>query len=279
MLDVRARRSGTEDRCEFDRAMAESSRYDGITFRFESLRLSSFKKYAVRTSFRFLAPDDRCSYLPDQMARMEYERVAELSADEYAERMMAGWRRFGHMLFRPRCHTARPVSRCVSTWQVSAQSQPAAGAEGRTRVSSPSRSVSLESHGPGSTSTAGSMPTGRERGWNEREEDPISYHDSFVSNPFPTEEWAFRMDGCLVGLGLVDSLSVGLSAIYFVHDPDHHHRGLGTWNILCLIEEARRRGLPHLYLGYWVADCLSLAYKANFRPHELLGKDGQWHAS
>ena len=79
---------------------------------------------------------------------------------------------------------------------------------------------------------------------------------------FPTEEWSYILDGMLVGVGMVDSLPVGLSAIYFVHDPDHHRRGLGTWNILCLIDEARRRGLPHLYLGYWVADCLSLAYKS-----------------
>jgi arginine-tRNA-protein transferase len=117
----------------------------------------------------------------------------------------------------------------------------------------------------------------RLRGWGEREEDPISYHESFVSNPFPTEEWSFHLDGALVGLGVVDSLSVGLSAIYFVHDPDHSRRGLGTWNILCLIEEARRRSLPHVYLGYWVAGCLSLAYKANFRPFDLLKQDGQWH--
>jgi arginine-tRNA-protein transferase len=74
----------------------------------------------------------------------------------------------------------------------------------------------------------------------------------------------------------VDSLPVGLSAIYFVHDPDHSSRSLGTWNILCLIEEARNRGLPHVYLGYWVAGCLSLAYKASFRPHQLLSPDGTW---
>jgi arginine-tRNA-protein transferase len=115
------------------------------------------------------------------------------------------------------------------------------------------------------------------RGWNQREEDPVSYYSSFVDNPFPTEEWCFSLDGILVGIGLVDCLAVGLSAIYFVHDPAHHHRGLGSWNVLCLIDETRRRGLPHLYLGYWVADCLSLAYKASFRPHQLLGPEGEWH--
>jgi arginine-tRNA-protein transferase len=117
----------------------------------------------------------------------------------------------------------------------------------------------------------------RTRGWTAFEEDPISYHHSFVNNPFSVEEWCYYLRGKLVGLGHVDTLHVGLSAIYFVHDPDEYRRGLGTWNILCLIDEASRRGLPHVYLGYWVADCLSLAYKASFRPHQILGPNGDWH--
>ncbi len=234
----------------------------------------------MRTTFRFLAPDDRCGYLPDQMARMEYERVAELTAVEYAERMMAGWRRFGHTLFRPRCSSCQACQSLRvdvvkfrpnrSQRRVRKMNEGAVALEiGEPRISWSRLDLYRRFH----------AERAERRGWNDREEDPISYHDSFVSNPFPTEEWAFRIDGCLVGLGLVDALPVGLSAIYFVHDPDQHHRGLGTWNILCLIEEARRRGLPHLYLGYWVADCLSLSYKASFRPHEILGIDGLWHPS
>ena len=38
----------------------------------------------------------------------------------------------------------------------------------------------------------------------------------------------------------------------------------------------RRRGLPHVYLGYYVAGCRSLAYKAHYRPHEILALDGRW---
>ena len=114
------------------------------------------------------------------------------------------------------------------------------------------------------------------RGWSDRDGDPIAYHESFVSNPFPTEEWTFWLGDELVGLGLVDALSVGLSAIYFVHDPEHSRRGLGVWNVLTLIEETRKRGLPYLYLGYWVRDCLSLAYKSGFRPNQILDDQGRW---
>src|SRR5207248_4498768 len=123
-----------------------------------------------------------------------------------------------------------------------------------------------------------------------------SYIDSFVHNPFPTEEWCYYLGDRLVGVGYVDHLADtpgagcrapkaqpstlpegGLSAIYFFYDPDERHRSLGTWNVLRLIEHARQRRIPYVYLGYYVAGCPSMIYKSRFGPNQVLGKDGQWH--
>ena len=72
-------------------------------------------------------------------------------------------------------------------------------------------------------------------------------------------------------------LAVGLSAIYFFHDPDLRARSLGTWNVLCLIDRCRQLGLPHLYLGFYVRGCRSLEYKARFTPNEVLDwASGEW---
>jgi arginine-tRNA-protein transferase len=43
-----------------------------------------------------------------------------------------------------------------------------------------------------------------------------------------------------------------------------------------MIEECRQRGLPHLYLGYYVRGCGRMSYKAAYRPCEILDETGRW---
>ncbi|TMQ33816.1 MAG: arginyltransferase, partial [Planctomycetota bacterium] len=65
-------------------------------------------------------------------------------------------------------------------------------------------------------------------------------------------------------------------AIYFFYDPAERWRSLGTWNVLCILEEARRRGVRHVYLGYYVEGSPSMVYKGRFRPNQILGPDRKW---
>ena len=80
----------------------------------------------------------------------------------------------------------------------------------------------------------------------------------------------------MVGVGYVDVLPEGMSAIYFYYDPVERDRSLGTFNVLSVLRAAADRGLPHVYLGYYVEGCRSLEYKGRFRPNEVLGPDGEW---
>jgi leucyl-tRNA---protein transferase len=73
---------------------------------------------------------------------------------------------------------------------------------------------------------------------------------------------------------LVDVLDDGISAVYSFFDPDTPERGLGTYMILTLIEQALRRSLSYVYLGYWIAGSRKMAYKTRFRPLEALGDAG-----
>ena len=84
-----------------------------------------------------------------------------------------------------------------------------------------------------------------------------------------------RADNSLIAVALVDNLADGLSAVYSFFDPAEHKRGLGTYIILDLIEEAQLLDLPHIYLGYWIGDCRKMSYKMRFQPLEGF-RDGQW---
>jgi leucyl-tRNA---protein transferase len=83
-----------------------------------------------------------------------------------------------------------------------------------------------------------------------------------------------RGEGRLYAVCLTDVLADGLSMVYSFYDPDEATRSLGTFMILDHIERARKLGLPHLYLGYWVEGSRKMAYKARFLPQERLGLDG-----
>ena len=81
--------------------------------------------------------------------------------------------------------------------------------------------------------------------------------------------------GRLLAVAVTDRVGRGLSAVYTFFEPELAQRGLGTLAILRQIEWARREGLDHLYLGYWIDGHGKMDYKRRFQPLEAF--DGrQW---
>jgi arginine-tRNA-protein transferase len=247
----------------------------------------------MESLFHYVAAPSPCGYLPDQLWSLEYEYVNSMSAAEYLQRMLDGWRRFGTMLFRPACQACQA---CRSLRVVAGRFRP----DRSQRRARKANAGQLTLHvGRPSVSPAKLELYDRyhayqsdAKGWPQHPaRDAASYVDSFVEHPFPVEEWCYYLGDRLVGVGYVDHLApapsrkagraalavqAGLSAIYFFYDPDLRHRSPGTWNVLCLIEEAARRRLPYVYLGYYVEGCPSMSYKPRFAPNQLRGADGVW---
>ncbi len=227
---------------------------------------------------RFHAPPTPCGYLPGQTWRLEYEQVGALSPVEYMERLLQGWRRFGHSLFHPRC------PRCTACLSVRVLADRFLPNRSQRRCRKLNEGAFRLEIGPPSVTRAKldlydrfhAFQSGH-KGWPlHPAKDADSYADSFVNNPFPSQEWCYYQGDRLIGVGYVDDLPGGLSAIYFFYDPDLRDRSLGTWNVLSILEQAARRKDPHVYLGYYVAGCRSMEYKAGFLPNQVLGPDGQW---
>jgi arginine-tRNA-protein transferase len=233
----------------------------------------------MESVFRYVAPPGPCGYLPDQVWRLEYELVNELTPAEYMARMVRGWRRFGNSLFRPRCPAC---SACRSLRVLVDRFRPNRSQRRVRKANAGSTRLRI---GPPTVTQAKLDLYDRyhafqavAKGWPMHDpQDTVSYVNSFVENPFPTQEWCYYRGTKLVGVGYVDDLPGGLSAIYFFYDPNERDLSLGTWNVLSLIDHAATRRIPFVYLGYYVSGCPSMEYKIRFVPNQLLGPDGQWH--
>jgi arginyl-tRNA--protein-N-Asp/Glu arginylyltransferase len=248
----------------------------------------------MESLFHYVASPSPCGYLPDRRWSLEYEYVGTMTRGEYLVRMLEGWRRFGTMLFRPACATCtscRPLRVLAERFRPDRSQRRCAKANdgdvrlliGKPTVSRAKLTLYDRYHAHQTDA----------KGWPQHPaKDAASYADSFVHHPFPVEEWCYYVGERLIGVGYVDSLPSlegeplpagagteepgGLSAIYFFYDPCERARSPGIWNVLTLLEEAARRGLPYVYLGYYVEGCASMAYKASFSPNQLREVDGIW---
>jgi arginine-tRNA-protein transferase len=100
------------------------------------------------------------------------------------------------------------------------------------------------------------------------------YRGMVDDSPVRTRVVEYRDRDALVAVSLIDRLDDGVSAVYSFFDPRERRRSLGSWCILWLVEDCRRRGWPYVYLGYWIADSPKMAYKARFPALERLTAEG-----
>ena len=103
----------------------------------------------------------------------------------------------------------------------------------------------------------------------------VEYAAMVEESPIDTRVIEHRLpDGQLIACLLSDRVADGYSAVYSFFAPELEQRSLGSYMILDLIGRAQRDRLPHVYLGFWIADTPKMSYKTRFRPIEALGPDG-----
>jgi arginine-tRNA-protein transferase len=104
----------------------------------------------------------------------------------------------------------------------------------------------------------------------------MSVRNSLYASPVNTVEFEYRLGHRLIGAGLVDICSRSLSSVYMFFDPDLAGRSLGTFAAIQEILFALQHNIPFYYLGFHVADCKAMNYKARFKPHEFLDQTFVW---
>jgi arginine-tRNA-protein transferase len=217
-----------------------------------------------------------CTYLPSRQASLEVQVLLDVTAAELEAMLDRGWRRFGPMYFRPACTAC---GECISLRLPVARFSPSKSQRRAARACSSLRRVVGRPIVDGARLDLYARwhaERQEARGWEPNPQTRERYAIEFAFAHPAAREAAFYDDAGadgsprLVGLGLFDETPHALSAAFFFYDPDYAHRSLGTANVLSLVADARATGREHVYLGYRVEGCASLAYKAAFRPHELL---------
>jgi arginine-tRNA-protein transferase len=111
----------------------------------------------------------------------------------------------------------------------------------------------------------------RRRGWPGDRITPLTYFRRYIGGEWTfAREFLYYKHNSLVGVGLADLTPRALSSVYFFHDPAWRPLAPGVFSVLQQLAYAQRQGLQYHYMGYWIAACPSMAYKAQYRPHELL---------
>jgi arginine-tRNA-protein transferase len=227
----------------------------------------------------FLTAPTPCPYLPDRQERKVFAHLPLNDGPVVNDNLTgAGFRRSQNIAYRPACEAC---SACVSA-RVPVTDYAYSRSERRILK----RNDDLQRHLVEAEATLEQFElmrrylTARHAGGGMAEMAWPDYQAMVEDTAVRTHIIEYRRvsadggPGDLVACALVDLLSDGLSLVYSFYDPRAAQRSLGSFVILDHIVQARRTGLPFVYLGYWISGSAKMDYKARFSPIELLRPQG-----
>lgn len=209
-----------------------------------------------------------CPYLAGRDARMPLRVPTRmLTLQEFGERLRAGDRRQGVLLYRtacPSCRACEPIRIDVERF--------AADRTQRRVYRRGLRLLDVELGPPDFSLEKMDLynrhKAGRGLSAEGQDIDEAGYRAFLVDTCCESFELRYRLDGRLVGVAVVDRAEDALSAVYFYFDPDFEPLSPGVFSIMKQVELCREWGLRFLYLGLYIGECASMAYKARYLPHE-----------
>lgn len=215
-----------------------------------------------------------CSYLPERTAVTVFvDPFARMNTARYSFLVEHGFRRSGNHVYSPYCPQC---SSCVPSRIPVNEFQPSRTQRRTWRMNADLHMTEVQAKFYDEHYRLYQRYVSQRHPGSGMEQYGPDQYISFLSCDWGNSSLLeFRLGDMLVAVASIDHLSQGLSAVYTFFDPDMNSRGLGTYAVLRQIDLARKLGLPHVYLGYWISECKAMRYKAAFQPLEIL-HDNKW---
>lgn len=218
------------------------------------------------------SPPSTCHYIPSRKWRFRYFFATDLNQETLAHYLDSGWRKFGYYFFRPDCDGCRE---CIPVRIKTTEFQPSRSQKRILR-----KNVHIQVSYAPMIYDESIFNLYRKHSLNrfgKNESDKREFLASFFTQSCPAGLSLYFQGKQLIGTGFLDYASEGVSSVYFIYDTDFSHLSPGVFSIISEISYAKSIGKPYYYLGYYIGECQSMAYKNKFRPYEFMDwESGLW---